>query len=221
MENMKTGIVLILALVNIASAQTNTNNAPIFISFTNTVGEYITNAEVVTVAPNKLVYRADDGLSGGTIRLEKLPPDLQAKFHFDPDQANVADQMENDRKTADLQKRIAGQQAAEEQAKWDAALKLALSKRQTFYGDIMQKIDAGLLVRSPGSYGASAGESSVTILLKDYPLAGSVAADDQIHVSAFPVGLYSYTTVKNSVNTIHAWTCDTNVAVRYYLLLND
>jgi hypothetical protein len=111
---MKTLITLLLASVGIASAQTNTNSVTVFISFTNTVGEYITNAEVVSLAPNKLVYRANGGLSGGTIRLEKLPPDLQAKFNYDPDEANKADQIENDKRAADLQKRIAAQQALDE-----------------------------------------------------------------------------------------------------------
>ncbi len=100
-------IFCLLASVCLTSAQTNTNSAPIIVSFTNSVGFYVTNAEVVSVAPNKLIYRANGGLVAGTIRLEKLPPDLQAKFNYDPDEANKADQMENDKKIAEREKQMA------------------------------------------------------------------------------------------------------------------
>ncbi len=113
---MKTAFILLLISIGIASAQTNTNSAPIFISFTNTLGEYITNAEVVSHSANKLIYRVDGGLGGGTIRLEKLPPELQARFNYDPDEANKADQIEKDKKAAQdqywqQQKELVEQQA--------------------------------------------------------------------------------------------------------------
>ncbi|MGB7749394.1 MAG: hypothetical protein WBN75_19140 [Verrucomicrobiia bacterium] len=211
---MKTLITLLLASVGIASAQTNTNSAPIFISFTNTVGEYITNAQVVSLAPNKLVYRAADGLGGGTIRLEKLPPELQAKLNYDPDEANKADQIDNDRKAADREKQAIAQFQANEQARRDEAYQKILKHRVYITGKIIQKIDDGLLLSCPVDDGY------MTILLRNHPRYDVLAAQDEVQIYGFPLGTYSYTTVNNSKNTIHDWTCDTNIAISYYLLNN-
>lgn len=106
---------------------------------------------------------------------------------------------------------------AQQRSEWNKALKVAISKQATFYGDVIQKIGAGLLVRTPGSYGYDINADQSTILLKGYSNYDSAAADDQIHVSAFPLGVYSYTTVNGSENTVHIWTCNTNEAVTYYL----
>jgi hypothetical protein len=149
--------------------------------------------------------------------MDTLSTNLQVWFRYDPARAKVADALDS------LKKEVANEQwaeqkaAADEQARRNAAYQTAMSKQATFYGDVIQKISAGLLVSTPGRFGEDVGDPSITILLKGYPAESTVAADDQIHATAFPVGLYSYTTVNNSDNTIHVWTCDTNEAVDFYL----
>lgn len=231
--------VLVLVLeADIASAQTNTNSASIFIGFTNTVGEYITNAEVVSVAPNKLVYRASDGLGGGTIRLEKLPPELQAKFNYDPDEANKADQMDNDRKAADLQKRIASQQAAEDAARLEECRKKMKDQAIILCARVIQRLDNGLLLRAASgdenidgytydslflayqkSYdsgtASSAHWASGIVFLADYPFKNQTAADDKFITLAYPAGFYKYTTVNHSESTIRRYTSDLEKALAY------
>ena len=184
------------------------------VSFTNSIGEFIPDAIPARLFANKLIYITTNG-GGGTIRLEKLPPVLQAKFNYNHDAAAEADQVDADKKTREAVSRQQQKELADQQAQWDAAVNKALAKKTQFYCDVIQKIDAGLLVSSPGSYSTEV--SSVTLLVKDYPHYDTVAAQDQILVRAFPIGLYSYTTVNHSENTIHVWTCSTNVAVEYYL----
>ena len=183
-------------------------------TLTSSTGRIITNAMLVKLTPNKFVYKTPSG-EMGMLRLDSLPKDLQDKFGYNPQIAQAADAVENQKK-ARLQE-LAQQQRefAEQQAQRDAAVKKALAKKTQFYCDVIQKIDAGLLVSSPGSWSTEV--SSVTYLLKDYPRYDSVAAQDQMFISAFPVGLYTYTTVNHSENTVHVWTCSTNVATEYYL----
>jgi len=183
-------------------------------TLTSSTGRIITNAVLIKLTPNKFVYKTPSG-EMGMLRLDSLPKDLQDKCGYNPQIAQAADAVENQKK-ARLQE-LAQQQreSAKQQAQWDAAVKKALAKKTQFYCDVIQKIDAGLLVSSPGSYSTEV--SSVILLVKDYPRYDSVAAQDQIFVSAFPIGLYSYTTVNHSENTVHVWTCSTNVAVEYYL----
>jgi hypothetical protein len=197
-----------------ADGKITDTNLLVPVSFTNSIGEFIPDAIPARLFANKLIYITTNG-GGGTIRLEKLPPDLQAKFNYNHDAAAEADQVDADKKGREAVSRQQQKELADQQAQWDAALNKALAKKARFYCDVIQKIDAGLLVSSPGSY--STDVSSVTLLVKDYPHYDSVAAQDQILVSAFPIGLYSYTTVNHSENTIHVWTCSTNVAVEYYL----
>ena len=230
---------LVLALeANVASAQTNTNSAPIFISFTNTLGVYITNAEVVSLSPNKLIYRIDGGLGGGTIRLEKLPPGLQAKFHYDPDEANKADQMENDRKAADLQKRIAGEQAAVREAHWNECEEKMKAQATVICARVIQRLDNGLLLSAEDnddrldgysydslliawqkSYDSGkvtgAHSASGIVFLADYPFKNQMAAGDKFITLAYPNGFYKYTTVNHSESTIRRYTSDLVQAVAY------
>jgi hypothetical protein len=97
---MKT--VLGILLLAIATAGAQTNNLPAFISFTNSSGDFITNAEVVRVLPNKLIWK-DSGGNGGIVRLDALPADLRQQFNYDPTEANEADQAEEIIKAKNLE----------------------------------------------------------------------------------------------------------------------
>jgi len=233
---MKTASILLLISIGIALAQTNTNSAPIFISFTNTLGEYITNAEVVSLSPNKLIYRADGGLRGGTIRLDKLSPDLQATFHYDPDEANKADQIENDKKVADLKKRMAAQQVANEQARLEECRQKMKAQAIVLCARVIQRLDDGLLLRAADSeentdgyaydnlfqawqksYDSGAAGSahwvSGIVFLADYPFKNQTAADDKFITIAYPDGFHKYTTVNHSENTVRRYTSSLDKAV--------
>jgi len=76
-------------------AQTN------IISFTNASGVFITNATAIKIAENKLLYRISAG--GGIVKLDSLPPDIRAKFNYNPDKAAAADKQEQQAKLAEKQ----------------------------------------------------------------------------------------------------------------------
>jgi hypothetical protein len=222
---MKLAIAMLLAGCIVATAQnTNTDmqgyvtNASLMmpLTLTNSTGEIVTNAFLYKLTVNKFIYRTTDG-GMGTRSLAILPQKILDQIGYDPVVAAKADQAEIGQQILLRQKQIAQEQAASRAALWEAARDKALSKRAVFYGDVIQKIDAGLLVRTPGSYGYDVGADQSTILLKDYSGYDSVAADDQVHVEAIPLGVYSYTTVNKSENSVHVWTCDLNSATEYYL----
>lgn len=185
-------------------------------TLTNSAGNVITNAVLDKLTANTFIYKTPDGIMG-MMRLDTLPPEMLERIGYDPVAAAKADEADAIKKSLDQQNQLAARQAAQQAALWNGALKTALSKQREFYGDVIQKIDAGLLVRSPGRIEEDVDITQSTILLKRYSGYDSVAAEDQIHVNAFPIGLYSYTTVNKSENTVHVWTCDTNEAMQYYL----
>ena len=117
---MKT-LLCLLALAGSAWAQTNTNSSPIIISFTNTFGVYITNAEVVRWSSNKLIYRTENGAGGGTIRLSVLPPDLQAMFNYDTNLSAAQDSLDASIKNAQAQYWERQKEMVEQQALADEA----------------------------------------------------------------------------------------------------
>src|ERR1035437_4918154 len=103
---MKISMLILLAACVAISAQTND-----FITFTNKSGVVISNAEVVKVKPNELIYAfpASVGgpVGGGTVKLADLPPELQKKFGYDAVAAAKLDEAEKQKRVADIKKSAA------------------------------------------------------------------------------------------------------------------
>ncbi len=204
---MKTALSILLLSLLAAGAQTN-----IVISFTNSSGIFITNATVVKLMPNKLIYRTDAG--GGVARLDTLPGDVQAKLGYDPVRSEAADIADNSKKQkadALFQKQ---KESAIKQAQWEEAKRIVLQKGVRMTCSVIQKISDGLLVSWPGN-SVEPYESSVTVLLVDYPRYASTASEDNLFIDrVYPLGLYTYTTVNKSDKTIRRWTCDISKAIQ-------
>jgi hypothetical protein len=98
--------------------------------------------------------------------------------------------------------------------RFNVAMETAGANCRGINGTVTQVLDEGLLVDRIIGEGLPDEEHS-TILLKGVPQGKAV--DDGIFVRAYPIGLFSYTTVNQSKNTIHAWTADLHYAVAYYL----
>jgi hypothetical protein len=228
---MKIGFILLLVSVGITSAQTNTKSTPIFISFTNSLGDYVTNAEVVSWSANKLIYRTEGGLGGGTIHLDKLPPELQAKFNYNPEAAAKADLLESERKlkerTAQAEQREQLQLLADREANREKMNKQATK----IEGRVIQTLDKGVLIscfssrdrsffpdeiykswQSKNLFG-TLDEAENIIFLVDYPFKNQLAADDTLGTVAYPDGFYKYSTVNHSENTVRRYTSSLDQAV--------
>jgi hypothetical protein len=187
-------------------------NGPIFISFTNSMGRFITNAEVVRIFPNKVFYKTDFG--GGSVRIENLSSNVQDEPGYDRTNAVVQDLIEGiERAQVDIK---GSQSVAQAKARlrWEQLEESVYATRREWYADIVQKIDDGLLVDIPSRM---FGETDQTlILLKNYHAQNSVAADDTIHFLGFPTGIYTYTTVKGSENSVHVYDCNLDSAATYF-----
>lgn len=88
---------------------------PTLITFTYKSGTVVSNAEVVHVNDGvSLIWREDNGVGGGLVRLEELPEKLQVQFGYDPAKTAAADAL-----------------AAQKQAQWQQAQALAAQSAQT------------------------------------------------------------------------------------------
>lgn len=220
---MKTAIALLLASCVALTAQTNsitdahgyvTNVAFLTpFTFTNSVGVKITNAVLLKLFPNKFSYESSGGYAG-QLPITFLPTNMLQKIGYDPVKAAQAETQDSAKKAQQDEIWQQQKELAAQQTRWDAALKVAMENRRFLYGRVIQKLADGLLV----SEGGTEDLDRQTILIKDYPGYSAVAADDWVNFGmAFSIGQFSYTTVNNSENTIHAFTCSTNTAVEYYL----
>lgn len=221
---MKTIIALFLASASLASAQINTNSAPIFISFTNTLGEYITNAEVVSHSANKLIYRTQDGVGGGVIRLDKLPPELRVKFNYNPATVAAQDAKDKTKKDADekrfrQQQQIYEQKAGVESAQravekshWDEAVKEAQSHQLELIGEVTAGFGPGKLVYLY--------QSQTTVLVTELP------PGFKVDCIAYRLGNYKESDHWDEFGNEWAsyyneWTVDLDTAARFYLKVAD
>ena len=226
-----------LASTFLLHAQTNTDssgcvtNANLLTPFTvtNSAGEVFTNAVAVKLMPNKLIYSTPNGAMG-TLRLDALPTDLQERFGYDPSKAAAADEIDGQKKTAQLQhdRRVAI--ALQQKADYERMAKIVMAGCRTIDGIVVQKIGAGLLVDSTFKHEVSIqrGETRINatkerpfvdevILLKDYHKYGTAVDDDYVGTIAYPMGDYTYTSVQNASKTIHIYTCDFDKAMNYLL----
>ncbi len=87
------------------------------ITFTNTSGVVIWNAEVVRVIDGvSLIWEKNNGASGGMVRLADLPEALRVQFGYDPVKTAAADALKEKWRTNEQQQVLAAQaaQAAQE-----------------------------------------------------------------------------------------------------------
>ena len=173
-------------------------------------GNIITNAVLIKLTPNKFIYKTPNG-EEGIMRLDSLSKDLQKRFGYDAEDAASADSDEAWRKSKQTAAWQQQQAIAADQERRNIVLQKALKNQYPVNGRAIQKKSDGLLVSLDlGDY------EHRTILLVNYQHEDSVAADDRISCRAFRLGLYTYTTVNNSENTIHIFNCSTNDAIDYY-----
>ena len=141
-----------------AFSQTNA-----FITFTNRDGNVVSNAEVLQIFPNKLVWEQNPGTiseNPGVVKLSDLPPDLQVRFGYDAQKAAAADEKEK-RDLAALRQRIAANAAALSKQQAEAAAALETYNRlanqleqgrRRIRGQVLERIPEGLLVDSGAAY---------------------------------------------------------------------
>jgi hypothetical protein len=217
------------------------------VSFTNSFGDLITNAIPVRLFANKLVYITTD-YGGGTIRLGKLPPDLQKKFGYNPANAAAADETDRQKHQAQLERNKQAAIAFQQNAEYEMRKSILKKGSRTIDGRVIQKIPAGLLVDSgreqldeegrtasgvsPDGSGSvwwsgpehireadSPGAYCLALcLLTDYPKYDQTTDGDYIHILAYPTGQYIYTTVQNSSKTVRRFSYDFDVAMMKYNL---
>ena len=87
------------------------------ITFTNTSGVVIWNAQVVRVIDGvSLIWEKNNGASGGMVRLADLPEELRNQFGYDPVKTAAADALQEKRRANEQQQALAAQaaQAAQE-----------------------------------------------------------------------------------------------------------
>jgi hypothetical protein len=229
---------LVATMLFIGNSLAQTNSTPIVISFTNSFGDYITNAQVVSWNANKLIYRCPGG--GGTIRLDKLPQDLQIRFNYDPAKAAKADQADQIQKE-NYQRYLAAQEKAQE---LDLQKKILIQKSRTISGRILQKLPGGLLVESGQEEIDQVGHTDVEydemrtvtsrtvsvregntpgaeclglVFLEDHPRYAQLVDDNVVVILAYPDGQYTYTSVAGGQKTVRRFTADFEKALNYQL----
>lgn len=100
-----------------ADGKITDTNLLVPVSFTNSIGNFITDAIPARLFANKLIYITANG-GGGTIRLDRLPEELRERFGYNERMADLAEK--NDRIKKEREDQIHHQQlqAIREQAKW-------------------------------------------------------------------------------------------------------
>ena len=200
------------------------------VTFTNT-GSIVSNAVVVRVDHNRLIYRTPEG--GGSIKLSELPTDLQEHFGYDPAQAAADERLEK----ANAER----ERNARESAARAAALRRLQENFKTngviVWGKVIQRVGEKLLIdadtgaeRSSVSRQATAlalhsqdrhfglpkewqdgipqkwNIASGTVLLVDHPRTSSIVDSEIVLVVAYPTGTYEYTAVSGARKTIRKYT---------------
>jgi hypothetical protein len=212
---MKTIVVfLLMACACVSNAQPT--NA--FITFTNSAGTVLTNARVVKVEPDGLIYMAPDGIGGGKVKFSTLPEPIQKQFNYDPAKAVKA---ETDKRIADA--KYAAQSAQETQSvmrnRRMFAKKEWLKQAPSMTIHIIQKLTNGYLASF--TYSAiQPNDTTVTVLLEDVPYA---AVDgDRFSAQVWETRQeFTYTTVQGSEKTVRKYTCNMDRAARIAIAAED
>lgn len=97
---MKTALAILFVGCVVSCAQTNTNT--VYISFTNSIGDLVTNAIVTGATAEGLIYSIPAG--GGFVNFTNLSDNLKQQYGYDPDKAATAAQARADQKAAEQQR---------------------------------------------------------------------------------------------------------------------
>lgn len=90
-------------------------SSPTTITFTDKSGTVISNAEVVHINDGvSLIWRKNHGATGGLVRLEDLPDELQVRFGYDPAKTAAADRLASEKETQWQQDQALAAQVAQE-----------------------------------------------------------------------------------------------------------
>jgi hypothetical protein len=225
---------LFASLTLSAFAQTN----PV-ISFTNATGNYIADARVVKIFPNKIIYLTASG--GGTIQLDALPPSLQKKFGFNPTNAATADTKDEIDEQIKEQALYDKQLMASQQFQVEALRNRAFQTCRIIWGRVVQKLPGGLLVDSgeepvaevvksepdfeahgnmTTTYKTEADEAKEPgaecrglVFLTDLPESNSIGVDDYVQILAYRSGQYSYRPTSGGQTALRKFTADLDKAI--------
>ena len=119
----------------------------------------MSNAEVVQIFPNKLIWEQNPGTVAevaGVVKLADLPPELQVRFRYDAQKAAATDEKEKRERAAYYQK-VAATAAAMEKQQADADAALEIHNRlanqleqgsRMIQGQVLERIPEGLIVDS-------------------------------------------------------------------------
>lgn len=214
---MKTLFFLFIVAASAASAQTNT-----FISFTNTSGVFVTNAEVAKIFPNKIIYRTSNG--GGTIRIDVLPEPIQKQLGYNFTNAALADSIEKIDKSIEYENAKQQMQQLRYAARFNAQKDITEKSARAIVGRVIQRLDGGLLVSARPDDGLpienyiedelwkswnnrhTLYRAEGILYLVDYPNHTYMAADDKFLTVAYPDGFFKYKTVNGSESIVRRYT---------------
>jgi hypothetical protein len=217
----KTVIALALALGGAAHAQTN-------VTFTNSSGLVITNAEVIRWDKANLIYRS--GSAMGAVKLSSLPEELRERFGFDAESAKASEAREKSRREADSRMLAAEKAVAIDEFKSKKAKSQAAKTATIVRAKVVQVLKEGLLIHAEsvgnGEYTTTPEYRSLRdkvgvgndywkvpradgfILLKHYPSSRSAVDGDAFVTVAYPLGLFDYVTVTGAKSTIRVYYWD-------------
>jgi hypothetical protein len=215
-------------------AQTN-----LLISFTNAAGNFVPEAKVVKIFPNKIIYLTASG--GGIARLGDLPPALQRRFGFNPTNAATADAKDELDEQARDQAIYDNQLLASQQFQVEALRNRVFQTSRIIWGRVVQKLPGGLLVDSgqqavagvvrgepefeangnmTTTHKTEADESKEPgaeckglVFLADYPQYSSAVTGDYVQILAYQTGEYSYRPASGGQKTARKFTADFEKAV--------
>lgn len=231
---MKTAIILVLSFASFSSlAQMSTNtdsqgyvtNSALLFPFTltNSSGDTISNAVLVKLTANKFIYKYPPG-GEGVARLDSLPKDLQEKFSYNPTNAAFADKMDAQKKEKQAEHDNQAADALAREADVERRAKIVVQGCRTVDGNVIQKIDAGLLVdcdreeftlHPRDHYVDPTKEKPLVrelILLEHYTNSDGIVDGDFVGTIAYPMGTYTYTSVQGASKTIRIYTPDFGTA---------
>lgn len=114
-------------------------------------GEVFTNAEISSHTPSYVVVMFDAG--GKKVSFTNLPPEIQRKYGYNPTNAAAFDKVEADKRAKAIADNQAAMDAATEAAKdrsyrWVGDELVPISKFKKAWGNILQVLDNGILMRA-------------------------------------------------------------------------
>lgn len=171
-------------------------------------GVTYSNVTVGTVTPTKVGIIYSGGIA--SLPLEKLSPELQKRFGYDPQKAEQHRQTEAQRQAA--------WQKAEQERMAQQAIEQAKAEKCTgsleFVATVVQVIPEGLLLRvTAGGNGFFLAKNDPPLdwVLIGHPQHDTLAESNVVRGSAYRDGVFRYTTVLGASRTVERWVCCTDI----------